>query len=78
MYEKVIEPSNKVWMRPKNCLRLAAAALIQSLAWELLYTAGAALERPKEKKRERENCLKENTGVNKLKGRSGKQIWEAV
>ena len=31
--------------------RLAAAALIQPLAWELLYAVGAALKRPKKKKK---------------------------
>ena len=34
-----------LWCRP------AAAALIQPLAWELPYTAGAALKRQKDKKK---------------------------
>ena len=33
--------------------RLAAAALIQTLAWELLYAAGADLKRPKKKKKKK-------------------------
>ena len=33
-----------LWCRP------AAAALIQPLAWELVYATGAALKRPKKKK----------------------------
>jgi len=37
-----------LWHRP------IAIALIRPLAWELLYTTGAALKRKKKKKRERE------------------------
>ena len=35
-----------LWRRP------AATALIQPLAWELPFAAGAALKRPKKKKKE--------------------------
>ena len=38
--------------------RLAAAALIQPLAWELLYVAGAAIERNKKKKKKKEKKRK--------------------
>ena len=41
--------------------RLAAAAPIQLLAWELLHALGVALKRPKEKKKkERKEKKKEN------------------
>jgi len=48
----VLDPiSLWLWHRP------AAAALIQSLAWELPYALGAALKRKrKKKKKERKRC----------------------
>ena len=51
-----------LWWRP------AAVALIQPLAWELPYAAGAALKRKKKKKKERK---KKREGRKKEKKNEG-------
>ena len=50
--------------------RLAAAALIEPLAWKLLYVAGAAIERnKKKKKKEKESyIMTEDREFHHLKG----------
>ena len=40
-----------LWRRP------AAAALIQPLAWELLFTAGAAIKKKRKKERKKEKNI---------------------
>ena len=46
--------SDLAWLWLWLWCSLAAAALIQPLAWELPYAAGAALKRKKKKKKKRE------------------------
>ena len=52
--------------------RLAAAALIQLLAWELPYAAGVALKR---KKNNKEMALMDTGGA---QGSFHEQIWKTV